>query len=99
MTSASHDEKPFQLEDIAVAVKYNFGAKGEAPKVIASGRGYLASQIKQRARDHDVPVVEEKPLAESLAQVPVGSEIPAELWEAMAAVLAHLYSLDGRLNR
>ncbi|HNV68805.1 MAG TPA: EscU/YscU/HrcU family type III secretion system export apparatus switch protein [Candidatus Ozemobacteraceae bacterium] len=99
MSESKNHDQPFRFEDIAVAVKYNFGAKGEAPTVIASGRGFLASRIKTLAQEHEVPVVAEKPLAESLAQVPVGSEIPAELWEAMAAVLAHLYSLDGSLNR
>ena len=93
------DKTSGDWEDIAVAIKYNFSSKGEAPKVIASGRGFLATRIMDLAREHKVPVVAEKPLAESLAQIPAGSEIPSELWEAMAEVLAHLYSLDGTINR
>jgi len=47
------------------------------------------------ARENDVPLHESPALADSLAKVPVGVEIPAELWEAMAEVLAHVYALDG----
>lgn len=83
------------FEDIAVAVKYVFGKGGEAPRVVASGRGLMAARILEEARKHGVPQQENRPLAESLAKVPVGVEIPPELWEAMAEVLAQVYRLDG----
>lgn len=89
------DEKRRTFDEIAVAVRYHFGAAGEAPKVVASGRGLLAHRIVDLARENDVPLHESPALADSLAKVPVGVEIPAELWEAMAEVLAHVYALDG----
>lgn len=87
------------MEDVAVAIQYQFGAGGEAPRIIASGRGLIAKRIIEIARENDVPVSEEKVLAEALAQVPVGVEVPQELWEAMAEVLAHLYRLDGSFSK
>jgi len=92
------EREKIEWEDIAVAIKYVFGASGEAPKVIASGRGHLALRIIEIARNNNIPIEEEKELAEALAKVPVGLEIPPELWEAMAEVLAHIYTLDGELR-
>jgi len=89
------DPKKQKFDDIAVAVKYQFGVAGEAPKVVASGRGRLAQRIVELARENDVPLRESPALADSLAKVPVGIEIPAEMWEAMAEVLAQVYALDG----
>jgi len=83
-----------KLEDVAVAIKYAFGEAGEAPKVVASGRGFLARQIVDLAKKNEVPLHEDGSLAESLAKVPVGVEIPAELWGAMAEILAQIYLLD-----
>lgn len=84
-----------KLDDIAVAIKYIFGKEGESPKIVASGRGHIAKQIMDIAKENDVPLKTEKALAESLVKVPVGIEIPAELWEAMAEILAQVYMLDG----
>jgi len=92
------EKKNIRWEDVAVAVRYKFGAGGEAPKVVASGRGLLAHRIIEEAKKHKIPLKKEKELAESLAQVPVGMEIPIELWEAMAEVLAHIYTLDGSMG-
>lgn len=91
-----NDEKKSKIrfDDVAVAIKYLFGQDGEVPKVIASGRGFLAHQIIELARENKVPIKQNAPLAESLAKVPVGVEIPAELWGAMAEILVQLYLLD-----
>ena len=83
-----------KYDDLAVAIKYLFGEDGEVPKVVASGRGILAKQILDIASENDIPIREEKALAESLAKVPVGVEIPAELWGAMAEILAQIYLLN-----
>ena len=83
-----------KYEDLAVAIKYAFGASGEAPKVVASGRGWLAKQIMDLAAEHEIPMRKEEKLAESLAKIPVGVEIPPELWGAMAEILAQIYMLD-----
>ena len=91
-------KKKIRYEDVAVAIKYSFGRGGEIPKILASGRGMVAARILEIAKEHRIPDRRDVPLAESLAKVPVGSEIPPELWEAMAEVLAHLYLLDGKLR-
>lgn len=87
---------PVRFDDVAVAIKYVFGGNGETPKVVASGRGLIAKQIVELAEKHKVPLKENKAVAESLAKVPVGVEIPAELWDAMAEILAQIYVLDQR---
>jgi flagellar biosynthetic protein FlhB len=77
----------------AIALEYRRGAMA-APKVLAKGRGLLAQKIKEVARDHGVPTVENVPLAQALYKtVEVGDCIPAELFEAVAEVLAYLIRL------
>jgi len=82
----------------AVALKYSSSSTG-APRVVAKGKNYLALRIKQRALDHQVPVIENPPLAQALyKQVEVGQEIPPNLYRAVAEVLAYIYRmLGGRL--
>lgn len=77
----------------AVALRYD-REKMAAPTVVAKGRGFLAQRIKEIARKSGVPVLERKPLARALyASVEVGTEIPAELFKAVAEVLAYVYRL------
>jgi flagellar biosynthesis protein len=87
-------EIQIKYDDIAVAIKYNFGAEGEVPKVVASGRGLMAHKVLEVARENGVPIKEDEQLAGSLAKVPVGVEISPELWNAMAEILAQIYNLD-----
>ena len=75
----------------AVALSFDFTTM-EAPKVLAKGRNMLAEEIKSEARWAGVPIVENPPLARSLYRfVDVGKAIPAELYAAVAAILAYLY--------
>lgn len=87
-------KRELSYDDVAVAIKYLFGKEGEVPKIVASGRGFLARQIVELAEANKVPLKQNRALAESLAKVPVGVEIPAELWGAMAEILVQLYMLD-----
>ncbi|MCL5743562.1 MAG: EscU/YscU/HrcU family type III secretion system export apparatus switch protein [Acidobacteria bacterium] len=82
----------------AVAIRYQMNAMA-APRVVAKGRDYLAQRIRQLAVQHQVPVVENPPLARSLYKsVEVGQEIPAHLYRAVAEILAYIYRLmNGRL--
>lgn len=89
-------KKNIKFDDVAVAIKYAFGEAGEAPKVVASGRGFMARQIVELAEKNEVPMHQDGSLADSLAKVPVGVEIPAELWGAMAEILAQIFMLDKR---
>jgi len=75
----------------AVALGFDFVTM-EAPKVLAKGRNLLAEEIKAEARWAGVPIIENPPLARSLYRsVEVGHAIPAELYAAVAAILAYLY--------
>ncbi|HCW52435.1 MAG TPA: flagellar biosynthesis protein FlhB [Clostridium sp.] len=74
---------------LAIALKYEEGADMEAPKVVAKGADYLALKIKSLAKDKDVPVVENKPLARMMYDmVEVDQEIPHELYQGVAEILA-----------
>ena len=80
----------------AVALTYNRG-KAPAPYVSAKGTQYMAVRIRELARAHGVPVIENKPLARALyKQVKVGRTIPAEFYKAVAEVLAFVYMLKRR---
>lgn len=77
----------------AVAIRYDMGSMA-APKVVAKGRNYLALRIRQIAIENQVPVVENKPLAQSLYKaVEVGQDIPAHMYRAVAEILAYIYRL------
>ncbi|MGM0646330.1 MAG: EscU/YscU/HrcU family type III secretion system export apparatus switch protein [Thermodesulfobacteriota bacterium] len=78
----------------AVALKYERG-KDDAPKVVASGRGQIADRIQAAAAAADVPLRQDPDLLEVLAQVPVGDEIPEDLYQAVAEILAFVYRLNG----
>ena len=77
--------------EYAVALGFDF-ATMEAPKMLAKGRNLLAEEIKAEARWAGVPIIENPPLARSLYRsVEVGQAIPADLYAAVAAILAYLY--------
>lgn len=81
----------------AVALKYEQG-KFQAPLVIAKGEDYLAMKIKEKAKEFDIEIVENKPLARALyANVDIGQEIPEELYQAVAEVLAYVYGLKNKV--
>ncbi|GAB0058834.1 Flagellar biosynthetic protein FlhB [Candidatus Magnetaquicoccaceae bacterium FCR-1] len=80
---------------VAVALLYQQG-KMAAPKVIAKGRGHVAERIREMARGHRVPIVENPPLARSLFKdVDLDRVIPHDLFKAVAEVLAYVYGLRG----
>ncbi len=77
----------------AVAIRY-VPAEMRAPKVVAKGKNYLALRIRERAIRNQVPIVENPPLAQALYRTAeVGQEIPAELYRAVAEVLAYIFRL------
>ncbi len=81
---------------LAVALKYD-KEKAEAPVVIAKGADYLAEKIKQTARENKIEIVENKPLARMLYHnVDLGAEIPPELYQMVAEILAYVYGLQGQ---
>lgn len=78
----------------AAAIKYDKEVS-EAPVLIAKGADYLAQKIKETARENDIVIVENKPLARMLYyNVEIGNEIPPELYQMTAEVLAYVYNLN-----
>ena len=65
-----------------------------APQVIAAGRGHVAETILANARAAGVPIHEDPALADALALLALGDEVPEALWTAVARVLAWAYELD-----
>jgi len=78
----------------AIAIAYDSEIIGGAPRIVAKGKDLIAQNIKRIAGEHDVPIVENKPLARALyASADLGDYIPEELYGAVAEVLAYVYSL------
>lgn len=83
---------------IAIALKYDRGMS--SPKILAKGADLIAERIKQLARDAGIPTVENIALARGLFKAgEVGDEIPMELYQAVAEVLAYVYSLKKKRRR
>jgi flagellar biosynthesis protein FlhB len=83
---------------VAVALEYKQGM--QAPIVLAKGERVIAERIKDMARKHNIPVIENPPLARALLkQCPVGAPIPPDLFEAVAEVLAFVYRMNQKARR
>jgi flagellar biosynthetic protein FlhB len=81
----------------AVAIAYEAG-KMTAPTVIAKGKDFVALKMKEAAKEHDVVMMENKPLARALyANVEIGDEVPEDLFTAVAEVLVYVYRLKGKV--
>ena len=80
----------------AVALKYD-QKSDNAPRVIAKGRGEIAEKIIAVAKENNVPLYEDKNLTQILEALDLETEIPAELYRAVAEVLAFIYRLNGKL--
>ena len=81
----------------AVALRYD-APESEAPRITAAGSGAVAERILELARRHGVPVREDRALVEILAKLEVGSEIPPQLYQVVAEVLAYVYRVNARLG-
>ena len=81
---------------LAVALQYD-KQKMDAPSVVAKGAGAVAENIKKIARENDVPIVEDKPLARNLYRtVDIGDQVPLEYYQAVAELLAYVYGLKSK---
>ena len=81
---------------LAVAIKYD-AEVSRAPVVLAKGEDFLAQKIKEAAKENNIEIVENKPLARMLyANVEIGEEIPPELYQAVAEILAMVYNMKNR---
>jgi flagellar biosynthetic protein FlhB len=80
---------------ISVALRYS-SAEMDAPVVVAKGSDYIAMKIREIAREHDIPIIENPPVARMLHKLDLGAAIPEEMFRAVAEILAHVYSLKGQ---
>ncbi len=79
---------------LAIAIKYEKG-KDLAPMIMAKGADYIAQKIREEAKEHNIPIVENKPLARSMyKRVEVGDYVPSELYKAVAELLVIVYELE-----
>jgi flagellar biosynthetic protein FlhB len=82
---------------LAIALYYKSGEM-EAPQVIAKGAEWIAEKIKEVGRSHQIPIIENKPLAQILYQtVEVGRTIPSTLYQVVADILAYVYKIKNRV--
>ncbi len=78
---------------LSIALKYDAFTMS-APKVVAKGAEHIAFKIREVAKEHKVPIIENKPLAQNLYKsVDIGEEIPSSLYQAVAEILAYVYRL------
>lgn len=81
----------------AVAISYN-PEEADAPIVLAKGADYVAQKIKEVAKENNIEIVENKPLARMLYyNVEIGQAIPPELYKAVADILAYVYKIQGKI--
>ena len=81
--------------NISVALRYD--AEKLAPEVLAKGKDLVAAQIRKIAKENEVPVISDPPLARSLhGAVEIGQQIPEELYQAVAQLLAFVYRVANR---
>jgi flagellar biosynthesis protein len=78
---------------LAVALHYNGNG---APRVVAKGGGVVADRILETAREHKIPLQEDAALAASLSRLDLGTEVPRELYVAVAHVLAFAWAVTGK---
>ncbi|MDF2542004.1 MAG: hypothetical protein K0S47_1722 [Herbinix sp.] len=81
----------------AIALSYH--PEEAAPKVIATGKGYLADKIIAQAKDHQIPLHQDAKLAETLSKLELGSYIPQELYDIVAEVFVFVDQMDRIKNK
>lgn len=77
----------------AVALSYDPSARS-APKVVAKGKGKIAENILEKAKENDIPIQEDPSLIEILGQLNIDESIPEELYKAVSEVFAYIYHVD-----
>ncbi|EOS56695.1 MULTISPECIES: EscU/YscU/HrcU family type III secretion system export apparatus switch protein [Paenibacillus] len=82
----------------AVALKYDPG-QGEAPVVVAKGKGLIADRILDAALEHGIPIQEDAALVEVLSKLDLDQQIPAELYDLVAEILTFIYRSDKMVER
>ena len=84
-------------KETAVALKYDKSGQG-APKVVAKGQGEIAQKIKEKAAEFDVPIFKNEALANSLLNLNLDEQIPANLYKAVAEVFVWLMQSEKKAS-
>jgi len=87
-----------KVEKKAVALQYN-PIENIAPRVLAKGRGHVAENILAAAQKNSIPVYQNKSLVNLLMALEIDKEIPAELYKAVAEILAYVYRVDQKAKK
>lgn len=82
-------------KNLKTAVALSYDIADEAPKILASGKGYVAEKIIERAREEDVPVHKDEKLAKTLSKLEIGDYIPKELYGVVAEILVFVDRVEG----
>lgn len=82
----------------AVALHYNLDGTEEAPRVKAKGAGFVAEEIIQLAKNNGIPIQQDPALVEILSHLDLDQQIPTELFEVVAEILAVVYKLEKRAS-
>ena len=94
----NNKERKKRVEKRAAALRYD-PPEDSAPRLVASGRGEVAERIIRMAEEHDLPLYEDQLLAETLTRLKLGTEIPEELYQAVAEILGFIYRMDKKKGR
>ena len=86
-----------EKQKAAVALSYDM-EKNSAPIIKAKGKGTVAEEIIQRAKEHNIPIQEDPSLVELLSQLEINESIPEELYEVVAEVFAFIYRIDKNIE-
>ena len=86
------EEKKVDKNKTAVALSYEAG--DAAPKILATGKGYVAEQIIEEAKKADVPFYQDNELAETLSKLDIGDTIPPELYQVVAEILVFVNDME-----
>lgn len=84
-----------KVQQKAVALVYE-DERGLAPEVVASGQGKIAEKIIQTAHEAGIHIQEDPDLVELLSKVPIGEEIPVDLYQTVAEILAFVYQVNNK---
>jgi flagellar biosynthesis protein len=87
-------EQSDKNKESRTAVALSYEPENNAPKVLASGKGYLADKIIERAKEAQIPLHKDEQLAQTLSKLEIGTEIPPELYEVVAEILVFVDKLD-----
>ena len=82
------------MKKIKKAVALEYSVDSGAPKVVASGKGVIADAIINKAKEGNVPITKDENVIDNLIELELGQEIPPELYEAVAKILAFVCDVD-----